>query len=46
VKVLQAHAMTAADQLGGQIESARIIVEDARDGLEEVAARRPDELSS
>lgn len=41
-KVLLAHALAAADQLDGQIEAARVIVEDSRDGLEEVAARQPD----
>ncbi|MGW6442338.1 TIR domain-containing protein [Lentzea sp. NPDC055074] len=43
-KVLLAHAMAAADQLDGQIETARVIVEDSRDGLEEVGARRPDDV--
>jgi TIR domain-containing protein/tetratricopeptide repeat protein len=41
-KVLLAHALAAADQMDGQIEVARVIVEDSRDGLEEAAARRPD----
>jgi hypothetical protein len=43
-KVLLAHAMAAADQLDGQIEIAQVIVVDSRDGLEEAAARRPDDV--
>jgi hypothetical protein len=31
-KVLLPHALAAADQLDGQIEAARVMVEDAREG--------------
>ena len=33
--VLLAHALAAADQMDGQIETARVLVEDAREGLAE-----------
>lgn len=34
--VLLAHALAAADQMDGQLEAARVLVEDARDGLLEI----------
>lgn len=39
--VLLAHALAAADQLDGQLETARVLVEDARDGLSEVDGANP-----
>jgi hypothetical protein len=42
--VLLAHALAAADQLDGQLEHARILVEDAREGLADWAARAPHEV--
>ncbi|RSM77839.1 hypothetical protein DL991_18735 [Amycolatopsis sp. WAC 01375] len=43
-KVLLAHVLGAADQLDGQVEVARVIAEDSRDGLLETAARRPESV--
>ncbi|MEV6443023.1 toll/interleukin-1 receptor domain-containing protein [Amycolatopsis sp. NPDC051716] len=48
-KLLLVHALAAADQFDGQVESALPIITDSRDGLEEAYARdrssvQPDEL--
>ena len=43
--VLLAHALAAADQLDGQIQTARVLVEDARDGLAEADGGNPTDLA-
>ena len=38
---LLAHALAAADQLDGQLEAAQVLIDDAHDGLVELAAGPP-----